>query len=230
MRWKNIGVISAALTAMLFAGLFGVPTSRWVQGELARRAEAPDPIMATADETRAILAAVLAHHLYKGVPPPPSAPGDPPREARAHTLTLSDHSLCLYRSTPHAPCGDGDTLVLYPELDSIAPLKLRTELVMANRDVQPVAVDGIPGTRVEAQADIDRTLGQPGGWSTFYRQFADSAGLVRITQPVLGHDRSRALILVDHLCDGLCGSVTLFALERRELQWRVSGELQLAVR
>lgn len=230
MRWKKISKLSAALTAVLFAGLFAAPAYRWGEIELERRAEAPDPVVATMDETRAILAAVLAHHAYEGVPPPPPAPGDPPREDRPRTLIVSDRSLCLYRKTPRAGCGDGDGLVLYPELDAVAPLKLRKELVMANPEVQALSLGGVPGTRVVAQTDIDRALQQRGWWETFYRRFGKSAGMVRITRPVLGNGRSRALILVDHMCDGLCGSVTLFALEHRNAQWHVSGAFQIAVR
>jgi len=230
MRWKKIATLSAVLGAVLFAGLFVGPAYRWGEIELKRRAEAPDPVVATPDETRAILTAVLAHHPYEGVPLPPPAPGDPPREDWPRTLVVSDQSLCLYRTTPRAGCGDGDTLVVYSELDPVAPLKLRTELVMANREAQRLSLDGIPGTRVVAQVDIDRTLQQPGWWAAFYRKFGKSAGMVRITRPVVSADGARALILVDHSCDGLCGSVTLFALDRRNAQWQVSETFLLGVR
>lgn len=232
MRWKKIATLSVVLAAVLFAGLLTGPVSVWIQAELKRRAEAPDPVVATSDETRAILAAVLSYAPYEGVPPPPPAPGEPARERPAHprTLILSDRSLCLYRKSPKAECGDGDSLVLFSELDSVAPLKLRTELVMANHEVKTVSLDGIPGTRVVPQADIDRALSQPGWWRAFYRQFGNSAGMARVTRPVLSHDRSRALILVDHMCDGLCGSVTLFSLERRKTQWQVSETFLLGVR
>ena len=230
MHWKKIAMLSAMLTAVLFAGLFMGPAYRWGEIELKRRAEAPAPVVATTDETRAILTAVLAHHVYEGVPLRPPAQGDPPREDSPRTLIVSDRSLCLYRKTPRVGCGDGDALVLYSELDSVAPLKLRTELVMANRQTQPLSLDGIPGTRVVAQADIDRVLQQPGWWAAFYRKVGKSAGMVRIARPVVSPDGARALILVDHSCDGLCGSVTLFALDHRNAQWHVSETFQLAVR
>ena len=50
MRWKKIAKLSAALTAVLFAGLFAAPAYRWGKIELERRAEAPDPVVATMDE------------------------------------------------------------------------------------------------------------------------------------------------------------------------------------
>ena len=181
MRWKKIATLTVALAAALFAGLFGIPAWRWYQVELARRAEAPDPIVATANETRAILTAVLAYTSYKGVPPPPPVPGAPPREEWPSTLMISDRSLCFYRKTPRAGCGDGGDL-LFQELEEVAPLKLRSELVIANPEPRPMSLDDIPGTRAVMQADIDSALDGPGWWHAFYRHFGKSAGLIRITR------------------------------------------------
>jgi len=230
MRWKKIATLTLALAAALFAGLFGIPAWRWFQVELARRAEAPDPIVATADETRAILTAVLAYTSYTGVPPPPPLPGAPPREEWPSTLMLSDRSLCFYRKTPRGRCGDGDDLILFHELEEIAPLKLRSELVIANPQARPLSLDGIPDTRMVAAGDIDRVFDGAGSWEAFYRQFGKSAGLRRITRPVLTSDRKQALIMVSHGCDGLCGSVTLFSLHRTERRWQVSKDFVLSVR
>lgn len=41
MHWKNIAMLSAMLTAVLFAGLFMGPAYRWGEIELKRRPRRP---------------------------------------------------------------------------------------------------------------------------------------------------------------------------------------------
>lgn len=226
VRWRNVAAISATLTVAAFAGTLGVPAMHWVRAELHRRAEQPRPVLATPEETRAILQIVLARMQYRGVPPPPES-ASRNRVPAPRTFILSDRSLCFAREPSAAKCGAAEALIVPPELDPIASRKLREELVLANRTAQVLALDGIPGTRVVAQMEIDRILATDGWWQTFYQRFPETAGVVRIGRPVLSPDRAQALIVVSHQCDGLCGMTSIHLLYRSGTGWRIGNEMVL---
>ncbi|WP_313914047.1 hypothetical protein, partial [Tahibacter sp.] len=53
------------------------------------------------------------------------------------------------------------------------------------------------------------------------------AGQLQVTVPVLTVDRQQALVYVAHRCDGLCGSGTLFLMQRSASGWRVEKRMVL---
>lgn len=228
VRWHNVAAISAMLAVAGFACALGAPAMHWLRVELQRRAEQPRPVLATPEETRAILQIVLVPVQYPGVPPPPG-PESPNRVPVLRTLILSDRSLCFSREPSATKCGEAEALLVSPELDPIASRKFREELVLANASAHALALDGIPGTRVVAHAEIDRILATDGWWHTFYQRFPDTAGVARISRPVLSPDRARALIVVSHQCDGLCGMTSIHLLYRSGTGWHIASDVVLRV-
>lgn len=134
MRWEKIAKLSTALVVLTFISV-GAPLATYrIKAELRRRAEAPDPVVATEAETRAILGAVLEEMQFVGVPPPPPDRGQPPNPEPVRVLILADRSLCFVKGTPKLGCESEDSdRLLVPELDSLAPRKLREELASANQ-------------------------------------------------------------------------------------------------
>ncbi|RDZ27541.1 hypothetical protein [Lysobacter silvisoli] len=193
-------------------------------------ADAPSPVVASAEETRAILGSVLAQKPAGGrVPAPPKA-GQPPQAEPARILILTDRSQCF------APQGEAEAKtsclsamadsLLAAELDASMPRKLREELLLANREPHPLLLAGIRGTQVESEANIERAFAG-GWWDDFYRKYPGASGIVRIGRPVLTKDRQQALIYVAHSCGGLCGKGMVYLLSRSGAGWSIVQEQML---
>ena len=110
--------------------------------------------------------------------------------------------------------------LLAPEFDSVAPRKLRQELILANQTPSRLQLTGIPNTRVVRSNDLQKIFAN-GWWPDFYRRYPDTAGFAEISKPILTEDRSQALVFLSHHCDGLCGSGTIHFLVRSGSSWRV---------
>lgn len=227
MRWIRITKLAAVLAMLTTAAIGALPVSDWVGAELRARAERPDPVLATPEETRAILGAVLRKMEFGGVPPPPPEPGEPSRPEPKRVLILADQTLC-FAEIPTRDCASDPGVLLVPELDKLAPRKLRAELLAANRTLRQLDISGIPDTRVVSARQLQQMF-QDGWWDDFYRTYPGTAGFASISQPVLTSDRQQALIYVAHRCDGLCGSGTVHLLVRSGSSWRIVREEMLWV-
>ena len=229
MRWPRIAKVSATLAVLAAIALCLPPIFYWFQAELRHIADAPKPIVATSEETRAILATVLERKKFAGVPPPPPEPGrQAPHSVPPRTLILGDQSLCISEVTATSSCEPELTdSLLNPQLGSIAPEKLRKELAIANQQIHPLSLEGIPQTKVVSTRAIEQIFSNNGWWPDFYSKYPGTAGFARISIPVLTADKQQALIYISFHCDGLCGTGTLLLLERLGTGWRVTKEALL---
>lgn len=219
MRWSRIAKLTMAMATVAAVLVGSVPAWHWLGTQRQERAQRPDPVLASPDETRSMLRAAIATLELKGLPPPPGLVGsaDPERKKR---LLVVDRSVC-FDSISESGCSahHGETLQ-YPELEVMAPLKLRRELVLANRASVLLSVEGVPETQV-VKSEVIRAIFENGDWDHFYRRFPGTAGFTRVSQPVLSEDRERALLYVSHHCGGLCGSGTVLLLVRSGSTWSV---------
>jgi hypothetical protein len=217
MRWVRVVTLAAFLAAAVLVAVTAVPVGRWITAEFQRRAGQPDPVPATPEETRAILAAVFAEMTFAGAPPPPGHGTTAPPAPR---ILVADASICFTEHT----VADCDTTsaeyLLTPALDAFAPRKLREELIIANRTPRPLDLSGMSGVDVARASEIRRMFATR-GWDAFHERYPGSPGFVRTSQPVLSRDRRMALIVVAHHCGGLCGTGTLVLLARSGDGWRV---------
>lgn len=228
MRWAKIAKLSTTLAVLATVAIGALPAAHWVKAELRNRAERPDPIIATPEETRAILGVVLERMQFVGVPPPPPEPGEPPRPESKRILILADRSLCFGKALEPGCAPDFPGRLLIPELDALAPRKLRLELVAANQTPHSLDLSSIPGTTVVRSSEIQQIF-ESGWWDDFYKRYPGTSGFARISQPVLTKDRRQALIYVAHRCDGLCGTGTIHLLARSGSSWRIVKEEMLWV-
>lgn len=62
------------------------------------------------------------------------------------------------------------------------------------------------------------------GWSRFYRRFAESDGIIRVSRPALDPTGTQALVYLEFQCGAECGSGRMVNLQRAPGQgWRVTG-------
>lgn len=230
MRIRRILKTSLIFTALAAVAVFALPVQHWLKAEQQRRAALPHPVLATPQEFRAIIAAVLEKMDYQGVPPPPPVPGEAVRAHAAQDILISSSTLCISPesvSKPRPGCSflPSDVL-LSPELDGVAPRKLREELLLANASRHTVGLEGLPRVRVVEAAQI-RQLLNDGFWRAFYARYPHTAGWAEASMPVLTPDRSHALVYMAHYCDGLCGTGTLLYLELTPTGWTVAKQEML---
>lgn len=244
MQWTRIAKLSVLLTACM-AAVIGFPLAhRFVVAELRSYAELPDPVVATPDETRAILAAVLAKEKFQGEPAPPpppptassvSPPRPEPSELRVpeaqQVLILVDSSACFSVDPKSSDCEhiSLDDLLTWPWLNSFAPLKFRQELMLANRKRHELDLHGLPSTKVVPRAEISDIFAKGGWWTDFHAKYPGSSGFAETSLPVLTADRKQALVYVAHHCGGLCGVGIVVLLERAGSGWHVVKEEELWV-
>ncbi len=224
MRWSRVVKLSMAMATLAAVLVGAIPAWHWLEAQRQERAQRPDPVVASPDETRDILSAAITALELKGLPPPPGL-GDFPDSNRNKVLLIADQSVC-FDSTSESDCSHRGETLLYPELEGVAPLKLRRELVFANNASVFLLVAGIPGTEVAESEEI-RLIFESGEWDDFYKRFPDTAGFVRISQPVLSKDREKGLLYVSHHCGGLCGSGTVLLLVRNGASWSVEKHEQI---
>jgi hypothetical protein len=232
MQIRRIARATLLMGLVVASVLAAAPIQAWLKREAERRAAIPHPLPATADESRAIIAAVLAQRIYEGLPPPPPEEGQPAPEPRAPLdLVVSSTSLCLQvdrvaESVPQCPSIEATDL-RSPVFDQIAPRKMRDELLLANASSHPLDLHGIPHVVVVDATKINAQLSHEGFWQSFYTQFPGTAGWAEMALPVLSHDRTHALTLVSHWCGGLCGTGIVFYLSRTPDGWKVDRQLML---
>jgi hypothetical protein len=198
-------VVGAALAAPLVIEA--------LEARSERLAAEPNPIPANDTEQKEIVAALLDTAGW-------------PRDLRR---TLVDATLPLCGRDEHPLEGtecpedrDVASLSLRRPVDNM-PLKLRQELVLANRHPRPLADPGVAHVAMVSAVAIDRMFadGVDTGWERFYRAHPASDGFERYSIAVLTADRREAMILQERSCGGLCGSGALIRLERLKDGWRV---------
>ncbi|WP_342315679.1 hypothetical protein [Lysobacter sp. FW306-1B-D06B] len=180
------------------------------------------PVIATAEETRAIVQAVLEAVDFAGEPAPPTDAQEAPAPASARLLLLVDESLCL-GDAPGIRCDDHLVDAPPKALAGFVSRALFDDLARANVARVPLDLSGIPGTAPVRRSDLEN-LGAWDGWPRFHRDFPDTKGFMKITRPVLSEDRSVALIYVTHYCGPLCAVGMMLRLERSAQGWRVVAE------
>lgn len=233
MRWHWIIKVSLAFT-LLCAFLVVLPVScHWAQSKLqelsqAPRSVVPRPIVATHNETQAIVMATFTEIKIRGLPPPPPAPGDESqfRSKQMPPLLLTELTECIARELE---CISFLDELADPELDTFVSRNFRAELVAANTEAQIIELGDIPGTRFVKYGEIKAALAEDGWWDAFYQRYPDSSGYVRITRPVLTDDRKQALIYTSLFCGRLCGSGRLIRLELTASGWHVVDQRLLWV-
>ena len=221
MRWNRILKSSLLMTAIAAVAIGYAPASSWIRSELERRAQQPDPILATPDETHAIIEAVVQRMDYEGLPPPPPEAGASLPPKTRQVLMVVDRSMCFGESMANLGCGSGAAeLVRSLELDAFTSRKFREELVLANRTPGPLALSDLRGAQVMRSSEIPD---KGDAWDDFHRRHPDSSGYALVTRPVLSEDRRHALVYISHRCAFSCGSSSLLLLDRTDLGWRVAG-------
>jgi hypothetical protein len=231
-QWRRVAILAAALAAMA-AGVLLAPLVGYAwHDKQARDSERPHPKLASTQDWRAILEAVMASRIIQGVPPPPpetaaeakareEAP-PPPLVLVTSTLELCEPDDPFIAPGPlckgeEQPLQSGITAVY---VDPRIPLKLRRELVVANPDSVTIPdVASWPWPLVEHKAL--RAFLDQGGWDAFYREFPESAGFMQVTHPVLSENGNQAVIFVEASCGGVCGSGEVLLLERTGDGWKV---------
>lgn len=233
VRWGRIFATSVVLACLVSASVLG---SLWWLRPRPEAGPPPFPTrLATDDEQRDILS-ILFDRYFGGLPPPPHEPTrDSPikrPDLRRRSLVLIDTSLrfCAPATVDAkgecAVGGIGDTIAS-PRWDldfSEAPdirLRFRTALVAANRRVYPQPMPtGRPTIPVAAE-DFHRVL-EAGFWRAFYRRFPGTAGVIHANRAVVSADGREALIYIEHVCDGLCGTGSLILMSRIDGRWRIT--------
>lgn len=212
MQWKQVGKFAA----MMFAA--SLASNAMAAGALPEKERAPT--IATMEETRVILRAVLEAIPYQDESPEPPEPSETPRaEPAPKTLLLVDTSLCLGNEASRK-CDSH--LGHWPDnMDAFAPRALLDDLMRANATTASLDLSGIAGTAMIREEDVSAPFTLD-WWSQFRARFPDTSGYMRITRPVLDDARKVAVIYVAHQCGGLCGTGTLVRLERTARGWRVA--------
>ena len=215
---KRVLKVSALVSIIIGGAILYLPLEHSLQQRILERENRPVPVLASADETKAIVSATLEHLDIEGVPPPPPAPNETPSPRVGKDLVLADESVCFSRDhlseAARSRCDLVDlTILKMVDLDEVAPIKLRQELFIANREPKKLELKGLPHTLVVSSADI-RALLRRDFWRGFYQKFPGTAGFAEFSRPVLSKDKQTALIYIGHHCDGLCGFGALILLER----------------
>jgi hypothetical protein len=181
---------------------------------------------------------VVADYWFDGVIP---ADVDPDRPSLPLLLdrTYVVVPCGAYEVYPPEPCaspvGTADTKLHsilvengdFPEF----PLKLRQELVLANRVESVMPDPRIPGLRrmdkSAVLAHFER--GAVVGWDKFDADYPQAFGKLEVSRAVLSEDGSQALLYFDYGCGDLCGNGMLFLLRRDGDRWVVAGKTGLWV-
>lgn len=223
--WLGIAIFVIAIGAAL------LPLAWYAYGEYA--AARVSPVIASS-EFNDILLAVLNQTELDGMPPPPprpALPGEPanPLEPDLKPLLLADATLTVCgeqepRNTSCSHLADADFWP--PGFPPDIPLQLRKELVAANRS--PIAVQ-CPSSKKVKCGLTESILMAPrrGQWREFYALFPETAGVMRISNAVLTHDRTGALIYLEFGCGQMCASGRLVLLRKKGSGWLVERQERL---
>ena len=231
IRWNATLRMAALLFFLAAAVVFGRPLAYAITTAFQRRADAPRPILPTSEEASAIWQASLAKVSYVGLPPAPPRPGELARPWVQKPIVLLDHSAAICWPDKLRP-GQFCSSMFYadigtdPSYQEFAPQKLRQELVLANAHSSRISVPHGHLVHLAPAQAVDATL-QQGFWPAFYKQYPHTAGIVRVSVPVLSSNRTQALVYVEQRCDGLCGQGALYLLRRVGSDWHVVAEYAL---
>lgn len=202
-----------------------------------RLAAMPNPLPATEAEQVAILAALASAGelaVFEGPPPPDgdSRPSAPPTAALAR-MSLQ---LCAGDDAMRAAaCGPGARSEPVPmdRLEpQVMPLKLRQELVLANRASRRIA--NVPGLVMTSTPEVQAAYGK----GQFFLGTPDVEaagplpnGYVEASIAVLSPDRNESVIAIANGCGPDCRIVgKLYRLRRSTGAWRVTDELVIWLR
>jgi hypothetical protein len=225
MRLLRITKLTGVLIGLVFLAIIAPLLIHLIQLELDKLANAPRPIVATVDEAREIVVAVIKEMKFSGVPLPPPESGKVLDSLPPRILIVSDLTICTSDEQSASRCDSRlSSLILgylSHRLDSLVSRKFREELLVANQNAHPFSFGGMANTKIVDSKAIAEALSSDGWWDNFYERYPNTSGFVEVTLPVLTKDRQRALFYIEHHCDGLCGSGTLLLLERSNSEWRV---------
>lgn len=220
MRLRRIVALAAAIAltgSVAIATPLVIGTARQAWHDYENR---PHPIVASDEETRAMVQAILAHERFKEGPLPPAGPGQPAVPRPKRDMLLLDQSLCLVDDETVPRCGSSEDADDVIHLTNV-PAQWKREMLHANRTSRAIDLSGIASTRVIRQADITEIFAGKGWWEDFYARYPQTAGFAAVSVPVLSKDRKQALVYFAHYCGGLCAGGDIFVLQREGRGWEV---------
>lgn len=106
-----------------------------------------------------------------------------------------------------------------PALIPRIPIRLRRELIGANRESIKLADPESSTLQVAAKNDLAVDVYNPDWWKAFNRRHPATDGLLRFSRATLSEDRQTALIQVSHDCSTHDGTNKLVLLHWRANQW-----------
>lgn len=232
VRWIRVLVLASAFAGLASAVAllpFARDSARSIIASMCR--DSVEPTLASNDDFAAIVLAIVSASRDLGaVPPPPDAMGRVARNGRRPVL-LSDASIIICPGKPQlfgqvviseCPSILNDELLNWSGADPRISQDMRMQLARANR--APVAVPALERWLVRTVTDESIQAATAAGgrdWPDFYATFPDTAGYIRVSQPVLTPDRAWAAIAVEYHCGNLCGYGGVYLLMRDQMGWKV---------
>lgn len=239
VRARHVLLVFVVLSALGGVWIFGDLLKSWAIVHLrALVLEPPDPKVASAADTAAIVHAVLEHEQFEGVPLSPEDHIAQGGVRRRLPVLVSDQTVVMCAGSIWAadatscPSTLWDEALTSPDADFRIPRTLRLALSGANRQSSTIPEVSGPYARFMAQASIDAVFDEGRGWwPDFYRTFPHTAGYVRVSVPVLSEEGTWAVVVVEHYCGGNCGIGLIVLLMRTpDGSWKVvvSDELWIS--
>lgn len=231
VRWRRIFATSVVLACLGLASVLG---SLWLLKPRPEPGPRPFPTRLATDREQQDILAALFDRFFEGLPPPASAASRAGKasDAGLRPLVAIDTSL---RFCGHDVVGSIGNCALGMVEENITsssweidfgdasdiPLRFRTALVDSNRRAYPQPMPRGRKTIPISAQDLRRSL-QHGFWKGFYERFPRTAGVIEANRAVVSADGREALIYVEHQCDGLCGTGSLFLMSRIDGRWRIT--------
>jgi hypothetical protein len=72
--------------------------------------------------------------------------------------------------------------------------------------------------------EIEKIFKGRGWWAESYKRYPDSVGLIVLSRVGFNAARNQAMVYIQHVCGGLCGTGHYVLLEKNADQWRVVKE------
>ena len=69
--------------------------------------------------------------------------------------------------------------------------------------------------------------GANNGWSYFYEKYPNSIGYLEFSRVSFNKIRDIALVYIENICGGLCGSGDYYLLEREKDKWKIKGRVNI---
>ena len=226
IRWARTGLLGAAIFIVaISAASLPMGWRKYLEYQETR----VSPTSVTPLEFQSILFAVLEHSRLYGVPPPPPEAGGGHSAHIRKPVVLENETvaICVAAGTPGCKSMEDTEMFLFPGADPKIPKQLRRELIAANLASVKFECPTSEWVQCASSEDISSIFTNGGWWSDFYRKYPTTAGVMKVTNPVLSHDGKSALIYVAYQCDGLCGAGSLVMLSRVGAAWVVWREEEL---